>query len=287
MKPFLGIDLTEDKKNTQANGSIFLISKPSYATAQAFKASSEKMKGIMKQAALPLPVQIGQYACLIIAFITVVGILKGLFSAPGITLADAYQNAPWVFWLAGASLLLSLILYKVSAKKRQAVFLQDDSLRVFSDFAKTCDAVYRELLVPEDAKDVDILSFFYKTKDSKIKVIEKTLQKAPFDNSNYEVFSDSMNLYIANCDGKYAFPLSSIQAIRTVKKQIRLCNWNKDVAFNKGIYAKYKLISDKYNCICCKSYHILEVNQNGNLWGIYFPCYELPVFEAITGAIAQ
>ena len=35
------------------------------------------------------------------------------------------------------------------------------------------NAVYTELSVPDDAKDIDILSFFYKIKDGKIKVQEK------------------------------------------------------------------------------------------------------------------
>ena len=37
MKPFLGIDLTTDKKNEQFNGTEFLVMKPSSAMAQSFE----------------------------------------------------------------------------------------------------------------------------------------------------------------------------------------------------------------------------------------------------------
>ena len=42
MKPFLGIDLTTDKKNEQFNGTEFLVMKPSSAMTQSFEQSSKK-----------------------------------------------------------------------------------------------------------------------------------------------------------------------------------------------------------------------------------------------------
>ena len=44
MKPFLGIDLTTDKKNEQFNGTEFLVIKPSSAMTQSFEQSSKKQK---------------------------------------------------------------------------------------------------------------------------------------------------------------------------------------------------------------------------------------------------
>ena len=44
MKPFLGIDLTTDKKNEQFNGTEFLVMKPSSAMAQSFEQSSKKSR---------------------------------------------------------------------------------------------------------------------------------------------------------------------------------------------------------------------------------------------------
>jgi len=109
------------------------------------------------------------------------------------------------------------------------------------------------------------------------------LQIAPYDNPIFHVFADSENLYFANLEGKYAFPLSSIKAINTVKETIRILEWNKDEQYNKGIYKEYKLREDDYGCIHSKCYHVMEIEHNGELWGIYFPCYELPTFEQLTG----
>ena len=70
--------------------------------------------------------------------------------------------------------------------------------------------------------------------------------------------------------------------IHTVKKHIRIAGWNKDEEFNKGMYKQYKLTTDNYGCVHCKQYHVLEINHQGESYGIYFPSYELPTLEECT-----
>ena len=106
-------------------------------------------------------------------------------------------------------------------------------------------------------------------------------------NPEFRIFTDAENLYLVNLDGKYAFPLSSIKSFRTVKKHIRIVGWNKDESFKKGIYKQYKLTSDSYGNVHCKCYHILEVVHQNEAYGIYIPCYDLPIVEECTGLKAQ
>ncbi len=53
MKPFLGIDLTTDKKNEQMNGEEFVIAKPALSLTQSLESSSENVEETIekKQAA--------------------------------------------------------------------------------------------------------------------------------------------------------------------------------------------------------------------------------------------
>ena len=137
--------------------------------------------------------------------------------------------------------------------------------------------------VPETSKEVDILIFFYKIKNGEIKVCEKGMQYAKYLNPIFNVFCDQENLYLANLEGKYAFPLSSIKRVRTVKKKIVIASWNKDVSFKDDIYKPYKLTDDNYGAIHCKQYHIIEIEKDGEIFGIYFPSYELPAFKEVLG----
>ena len=283
MKPFLGIDLTTNKKNEQMNGEEFVIAKPALSLTQSLESSSENVEETIEKSKLPLPIRIGHWICGAVGALVAFSILKALSGEDSVTLAEAYQNASWLFWLGGACLVAWAVLKLISVRKEKNVLETEESSQVFNHLDKTCDAILADLKVPQDSKEIDILSFFYKLKGEEIKVCEKGLQIAPYINPIFHIFADTENLFLANLDGKYAIPLSAIKGIKSIKKTIHIMGWNKDEEFNKEMYKQYKLSEDNYGCIICKSYHILEFEHNNDLWGIYFPCYELPVIEEITG----
>jgi len=287
MKPFLGIDLTINKKNEQMNGEEFIVAMPDLSLTQSLESSSENVEETIEKSKLPLPVRIGHWICGAVGALVSIGILKALGGKDGITLGEAYQNASWLFWLGGTCLVAWVLLKLISVRKEKNVLETEEGSQVFNNLDKTCDAILADLEVPSNSTEIDVLSFFYKVKGNDIKVCEKGLQVVPYINLIFHVFSDSENLYFANLEGKYAIPLSEIKAIKSFKKTIHIMEWNKDEAYNKGIYKQYKLSEDNYGCIICKHYHILEFEHNNELWGVYIPCYELPVIEELTGLKAD
>ncbi len=278
MKPFSDVDLTTDKKNEQPNGREFLVQEPTLALAHSLDTSAEQALENINRAELPPFFRILQMLCGLAALIVVGGILRS-----EVSIAEAYRNAPWLFWTGGVCVVVWGILSVLEHLKAKSVLGTDDSAYIMSHLQSASQAIYAELSVPADAKDVDLLMFFYRVKDGTIKVKEKSLQIAPYSNPEFKAFADNDHLYLVNLEGKYAFPLSAITAIRTVKKIIRIEGWNKEAAFNKGIYKQYKLKKDDWGCIHCKCYHIIELNHRGETYGIYIPSYELPVFEELLG----
>ena len=287
MKPFLGIDLTTDKKNEQFNGEELVVSRPDPSLTQSFESSSETAEKAIEKSKLPLPIRIGRWICGAIGVLVVCGILGALGGEDSVSLEKAYQNAPWLFWLDGACLVAWAILTLIGRRKEKTVLESEESEHAFHTFDKTCKAILADLSVPEDAKEIDVLSFFYKEKGDEIKVETKGLQLAPYMNPIFHAFADAENLYLANLEGKYAIPLSSLKGIRSKKKTILILGWNKDEPFNEGAYKQYKLSTNDAGCLICKGYHILEFEKDSRAWGIYFPCYELPVIEELTGLKAE
>lgn len=287
MKIFFGIDLTQNKKNEQVNGEEFLVQEPSSALTQALEKSSDLAVTTILNSKLPLPIRIIQWICGFLSFFIVTVLVGIIFNENSIPLSQAYQNVPWFFWLGGASLLIWIVLTLSSMRKQKEVLESDEGKVTFEHLDNNCEAIFSELNVPSDAKEVDILSFFYKTKNESIKVCEKGMQIAPYMNHSLRAFKDSENLYLANLEGKYAFPLAAIKSIKTIKKSICIDEWIKDEPYNKGIYKQYKLSETNLGSIICKYYHIIEIEHDGEAWAIYFPCYELPVFEQLTGLKAQ
>ncbi len=284
MKPFLGIDLTENKQNDQANGKEFIVAAPSPAMQQALDASMGKADDTEARAKLPLPIRIVQYICGILGLLLFGGLVKGVSE---VSFALAYQNAGWLFWLCGGCLAVWAVLKLWSSTKEKQVLGSEESTQVLSNLESISQSIYTELAVPADAAEVDILSFFYKSKDGQIKPCEKGMQLARFMNPEFKIYKDAEKLYLTNLAGKYAFPLSSLKAIRTVNKNGNVITWNKVAATSEGRFKPYKLTVDNYGRIHFKSYYILELTHDGEEWGIYIPCYELPVLEQLTGLKAE
>ncbi len=272
MKPFLGIDLTTDKKNNQVNGDEFLIQTPSLALSKSLKTSTERAEETIENSKLRLPFRIVQLLFGMGALFIVYAILKS-----DVSIGEAYSYAPWAFWTAGFFALVWVVLYIWSKYKSKSILQTDESLHTLSRLYKVTNAVFKELDVPDDAQNVDVFLFYYKIKNGNMKVLPKNL--ATHFNREFKIFADDKNIYLATTDGKYAFPLSSIVKIHTVDKNIRISGWNKKQDINSDVYKKYKLSYGENGCFNCKRYHILEINRNGETFGIYFPCYEFPVFE--------
>ena len=112
MKPFLGIDLTADKKNEQINGSEFLVQKTSAPLADSLETSTEKAEATIERSKLPLPIRIIGGICGIAALLVAAGIVKA-----GVSLTVGYQNAPWLYWAAGICAVVWLSLWLWGRKK--------------------------------------------------------------------------------------------------------------------------------------------------------------------------
>ncbi len=284
MKPFLGIDLTENRKNDQPNGTELIAATPSPAMQQALETSMGKADDAEARAKLPLPILIVQYACGILGVIIFGSLLRGISE---VSFAQAYKNAGWLFWLCGGCLALWALLKFWSTRKETKVLGSEESTHVLSNLENISNSIYTELGVPTDASEVDILSFFYKNKDGQIKICEKGIQLAKFMNPAFKIYKDADNLYLTNLTGKHAFPLSSLKAIRKINKNGNVITWNKVAATTEGRFKQYKLTVDNYGRIHFKNYYILELTHNGEEWGIYIPCYELPALEYYTGLKAE
>ena len=274
MKPIFAIDLTENKKNEQPNGNEFLVQTPSPALVQALENSLTKAVATTNNAKLPLGIRIIECICGFLAIMILIGTGRA-----EVTLEEAYQNAPALFWIGGACAIIWFALWLWGKLKSKKVLSTEESAQSFTHLEGVSEAIYTELGVPATAREVDVLSFYYKRKGDDLKVCEKGMQVCQYLNPVYKLFSDEENIYLANLEGKYAFSKSAIVDLKTVEKHIRIAGWNKEAVYNKGVYQPYKLTIDQYGCVHCKQYHILVLEKDGQQFGLYFPCYELPHFK--------
>lgn len=283
MKPFIGVDITEDKKNESINGLEFAVQSVSEIQSQVLENAQETANEFAKKAKLPLPINAISSICGVAGFLGIGIIVE---STENVTIAELYQKLPWAFWACGLCLVVWATLTVLAKKKERRVFESDEGESTKRRLDMALQGVYTDLGVPENAETVDLLAFRYKSKNDKIVAKETYGSPAIYLNIEFKAFVEDSKLMIADVEKKFAFDLSEIKAIRTVKKHIIIPEWHKETPHNKGEYKQYKLVVNNAG-IHIKKYHIVEFCHNGEEWGIYIPCYELPKFEKLTGLKAE
>lgn len=280
MKPFLGIDLTTNSKNEQTIGNEFLIKKTPTELTLKIQMQANRTDAAMHKSHISSVFQFLQYGFIAFFFITLSATLRSELS-----FVEKYHNAPWLYWSAIICGIIGFTLSILGKRRRNQSLLSNERLLI--NLKNNVNDVYKFLSIPDYAEEIDILSFAYTTKNGQVKLIKNTLPVYQFSNCIFKIYSDSENLYLSCLKGTYAFPLSSLIAIQTIKKRICIKEWHKEVPYNKGFYKQFHLSSDYYGCIHCSSYYILKLVHRGIAYGIYIPCYDIAILEKLTGLKAQ
>ncbi len=280
MKPFLGIDITVNPDNKTQNGRDFLAKEPSPYLSQKFKDASDRMVAAVKKSKLPDFLEFIKYLCGAVGIVILSGVVLSIFYG---TLKEGLKNAPAVYWVGGICLFIAGMLYLAGITKSHIVLKRESSQDALADTQNTYEEIMAELSVPADAPMVDVIFCRYKTVYGKPQVSQLPMQMTSFVNCAYRIFTDNENLYLANAGGKYAFPVNSLQTIRTIFEDASIPDWHKDSSFDSEEYKGYSITKDSYGIFHTTPYYILMLEKDGEIWGIYFPNYELPTFEKLTG----
>ena len=281
MKPFYGVDLTNDKHNLQHNGKEFLTATPSPALMQAFDDAGQTAAQRANAALLPLWLRIIQTVAGAYCLIVVLSVMRNLYD---ISLEAAFANAPWIFISAGICFVVWGILQLMSMGKKKRVLDTEEQKRLQRNLQTLQDNILAELGVPQNAAQLDVLSMGYKTKKDKLKPCVTGMRYAAYQNRAFRSYCDGENLYLVNLQGKYSFPLAGLTKLRTVNKSLSFTGWHKTAGPTEK---PYKLNMNQYGVITCKPYYVLELEYRGESWGILLPGYEKSVITELTGLQAQ
>ena len=280
MKPLFCIDVTESKHSESYNGECFIAAKPCEENLAALEKMRNNLDETVQKSKLPLWLTILKYVTGAAA-----GIIIGSTISAGaeIGFSTAYHNAPWLTWLGGVSLVVFAALFLLGRRLEKTVSEDDATQQLLHSADTLAECINEELEVPADAATADILFFRYKVKDGEIH--PKT--DLPYINTEFRIFLRNNCLCLADSETRYDLPMQAFSAIRTVKKRITLLQWNKEEPIKSPQYKPYKLAEANLGWILCRYYHILEFKHEDELYGLYFPCYELPLLERLTGLHAE
>lgn len=286
MKLFLGIDRTTDKKNETVNGSEFITKHSSPALYNALEQAQDNTEKLLERAKLPLAVRVIGWICVVAALALVGGIFSAWNDDESMSIPAMYAAAPWLFWCAGAAVIGAITFGIVTYRFFKKTVESDEGDITFSALDNASDSIFADLGVPPNAVEVDLLAAPYKIKNGEPVHYDPFSPTRFYTTLIFRAYREGDALCLTNAEGVHTFPLSEMREIQTVRKSIITDTWNKEEAHNKGIYKPYK-IHETEDGFSSKPYHVLTLVHNGEEWGIYFPCYELPTLETLTGLTAE
>ena len=281
MKPIFGIDITNDKYNERMHAEDFIAANASEETSQQLNESGNRAESTIKRAKLPTAVTVLQFIFLIVGGISILSFLN---SISDVGFAAAYAASPLTFYVGviGIAVFVAISIWAIGRMKK--VLDGEDAKNVVNEIESLTEKIYKELDVPQGAVDVDVLFFNYVEHENGDVVPKSTpLGLTPYINFELKMFKRSGKLCFADLTSRYDFELEKFRGITRVDKKISIPQWNKSESYNSENYKKFHMVKNNMDCIFFKPYYILEFVKNDELYGIYFPCYELEAFERLTG----
>jgi hypothetical protein len=280
MKPFYGIDRTTLKKNTFHEGDCFIAATVSDMTRQSYERALQSAAKELEATKLNPILRGLKTVCSWITLIVFIGTIRALGN---VTIAEAFENAPFIFWLMGGCGIVWLVLTILTNRKAKTVMAGEDFNMSTRRLEGEIDRVFRELQVPEDAKEVDVVQLTYRWKNGTVKISTTGSETTPYTNVSLRVFRREDVLCLADLENRYELPISAMRRLKMVKKPLVIQGWNKEEKLNDPFYKPYKLTMDNYERVHTKSYGLLELNHDGVDWALWLPPYELNYISALTG----
>ena len=140
---------------------------------------------------------------------------------------------------------------------------------------------YSDVGVPDDAEEVDILTFSYVIKKGTVTPVIPEDGYTHYVNLQMRIYTDKRRLCLADLSSVYAFDLESVKGITKVKKKTDFPFWNKEVPHNDSLYKPFKVKRHIGGIYTTKYHYILTVKQGEEELQLHFAPYDLAVFERL------
>ncbi len=249
-------------------------------TAQSLENSIDALHEINKKIFLPMVLLIIKYVLFAIGII--------LLSVSVSSCAEVgINNRIKICVGIGAALLIAAAIIFIIEKVRERRVMESDEYKYAISKSESVDRnSLLELNIPSSAPTVDIFMWLYKTKKDGT---TKNALSAEYDSTEMYVFEEKGNLCLADLSAVYSIaPISSFKKIEYITKKSSFSCWNKDEAYNKGIYKEYRITADKYETeYYIKNLCSVQFELNGEEYEIIVPPYDIYAFENILGLKAQ
>lgn len=275
MKPFWGINITEDKQNTSYNAQSFV----SATTSPLHKKELESAcRALLRSSVTKAP----------LSKLALIGLLWAvIIAAILLKVTGVLDKLPFVAVIICAIMLTIIILRVILTVKDRKKHKENPKRNAAKEqYDSIVRLIHSDLGVPENALDVDVMEFAYTLREGEICPDEEFCENL-YCTLSVKMFLKENKLCFADTENLYSIDVTELKSIKTVKEDVIMEFWDKDIPCNEGIYAPYEMVPLADDSYVMPHYHILEFEHKGEIFGVYFHCYELPAFRKLSGLDAE
>lgn len=279
MKYFFGMDITENEENDIYDGERYAAARVDGELGERIEeAASLAQKADELCRVSPAPRKMGQ-TCLIFAAVWGLLLIFGLVRGTAeLTSAPMLVTGAMVLISAVAGVLLLRRAAKISKKTPE----QEEAVRQANEsFARVIADSARQLGVPENCPDTDVLHSVYSVKDGVPELYSMMGTKIHMSYPR-KVFVKDGDLCISDIRKLYRIPVSALGELETVREKTGLGFWNKEKSFRSPEYAPYNIRASR-GALVTDSYVRLTATLDNEEYVLLFPPYEKENLEKMLG----
>lgn len=271
MKELFGVNITEDSGNRERDGA-------EAASAVSYVSAAEGLYPAERPAAeamlSPLPAW-ARTATLIlsIAFVLLTGHLVQTKENP--------QPGRWALAVLDVLIAVACIAVRVVARRKDLRTNRKEDREKASRLRETAKAGMKRMNVPENAPEVDLFTYRYRTKNGKNEACDQLTGQ--YNPQTGTIFCENEVLSVADTEMRFDIPLTDILGLEMVRQRVSMSGWNKNEDCNQGRYRAWRLHEDNMGRVWMDSWGKLTVRLKGEEYVLRFPPYE---FETIAGLAA-
>lgn len=256
----------------------YIVKKTDSSVTDKQTETLKKVNEFQKKYSLPVYFKVIMYICGFAAVIIFFSVIRAC--AEGTPVSKAYRNAPYLFYIGGAGLLIFLILFGISrflVIKGQ----KDPELQIIAQQVEnTVVSSFEDLGVPDGAAEISVIIYAFKTnKKGKEKPASPFMKYSAHE---MKLYADTETLYLADIYSVTAIPFSDIRQIVENRKRVQIPEWTKDEKPNSPKYKPYKVRAFQYGFTV--GTYSMQISFDGDEREVVFPNYEIETLKTYVDA---
>lgn len=277
MRPLWGSE-SEHGRKEQPAAVAWTVARTDAGRLQVLAKQQERMEMTVGESQMPRLLRLLKLMAGLMAVALLCGIMKGMGQG-GLSLRDAFGNAPQLFYLMVFAAVLWAVLYLIELRRTRKLQNDPEYLTTAQRTADAAQACLEALDVPQNAVELEV---FFLPCQREGKTYAPMIANASFCNVPILAFRQEEVLYLADTEHKIAIPLSEITALRRVKGALPLPSWHKEDLSEKDA-ARHWHLTRGNEAMTTTDFLWLEAQRDGEVYALWLPPYEEETICRLTG----